>query len=782
MSINKSIVLRMVVLCLCVWIQTSPAMARSSRSRNKKDKDVPMEQQQGIIFKTQAKNFKPFRTRPVFTGAFSVGLIFVEFPDCQKVDTQKALKDLNQFGPRTLQEYYKEYSQGITWPELIQIGGVYKAPHPLGYYCRHYPHSNELGWGDEGEGGKRVGQLKSDATEFAFKGFKGKRPQVNSVTYHNARLPFEELEKNSVLRKAYPKPEGDPEKVHVAYDKLRYYSPSVAWAEPLWPNSSVQVFTSSGGGTMCHELGHVLGAPDFYHAPEINDGLPGSPCLGSEYGPTGPAYCRAFYQAFLPASSYPIASKGGTYTLLPRNTPDAADKVVGYLIPSSHPNYLFYVEYVHGDQAPLGSPGKQGLLIHAINVTKGDAFVGGPDLCYTYRPGDPYFRSEVGLGNAYLGEGDTFDAESDPAAILPNQLPAGISISDIVFNETDCSFKLTIDPIRIPSYKLKASLLPQIKLETVDELQPTSLRAHAFMVYRGEPLKTEYGFVYGTAPRPTYRPTSAYPLYHRDRYNARILGLRPGATYYVRAYVKNANGITYSPEEKRVTLPKITEVTEVPPLLTDAFTGNWEITKYYSMRYSGERLQGSSMITAMLKLMCYYRMPLNGKKPRRGRDVLDYKQIHTSPTSSRPRHRMGSFHRAFGNEARSICEQAGLFRCDFDKRWDRTFCKVFGLKNSRGREVLFDVTDSTITKHEARIKKNLIAARPVLFVRESLEMTPVSYALDGVLIDGFREDGQYHLVFPSGCDRNKGNRKSGYYPLSVLFDETLACKIIFFER
>ncbi len=764
--------------------------AKKSKS-SKKDTEAykPVEWQDGGTYKLQAKNFGPKRTKPVFTGEFTVGLILINFPDrTAKMDPESIKAGLSKIGNVSLKDYYTTYSEGICWPKLVVQPGVYMAPQPYGYYCRHDPNSNRIGWNDEGEGNRRVAELQKAAREKLA----SIKTDVTCYVHNNAQADLKTVEK--YLRKAYPKPVEDTRPGgRTPPDQIYKYRPSVAWSEPLWPNSRVQVFVNSGGSTMAHELGHVLGAPDFYHASEVTDGVGGTPCLPWAYGPTGPAYCRAIYMAFLPPSSYPMLTKSGTYTLDPRNAENGKEKTVGYFIPSAHPNYLFYVEYVTKGTGRIGDGNKEGLLIHIINVTMPLSLYGSPDLCYLYRPDDPYLMGHGKIGNAVFEPGATFGYYSNPtepspnqmpAAILPNRMPAGISISNIEIKDKTCSFMLEIEPVRTSPAQLKASLLPKIKLNAVDELLPTSLRAHSTIIYRGEPLKTEYGFVVGNYPKTRPNKTNTFRLFHRDRYDARILNLRPGATYYVRAYVKNKNGMTFSQEEIKVKLPTVKAVDAVPPLLTDKFTGNWSITRYYMLRRAADNAyQGSSAVTALMKLMTYYRAPITGGKVQRG--GFDYTQVHTNPSESRPRNRMGPFNSLFHGQAPALASQAQLFNRHFGdhKKWDKNFSKVFNLKSKRGMERIITFSkESTqdIDAYANRIKASLVQSHPVLVIRDSIDMSPRSYALDLVLIDGFDKEGKFHIDFTGGGDRNK-KRSTGYYDLKVLLEDTEAAKLIFLK-
>ena len=82
--------------------------------------------------KTTASSFAPKRTTPVFTGEFIVDVIFITFPDCTDIDIAQAVKDLARVRGSTITDYFKEYSQNITWPVLRAYARTYPAPHPLG--------------------------------------------------------------------------------------------------------------------------------------------------------------------------------------------------------------------------------------------------------------------------------------------------------------------------------------------------------------------------------------------------------------------------------------------------------------------------------------------------------------------------------------------------------------------------------------------------------------------------------------------------------------------------
>ncbi len=195
----------------------------------------------------------------------------------------------------------------------------------------------------------------------------------------------------------------------------RLYMPFVKWGDPMWPNSSIQI-NSPSASTMAHELGHVFGAPDVYRVDRSNDGISGSATLMA-YGPTSSAFSLYYHHGFLKEENCPMIRESGTYTLHPRHMKPVGNQAVGYFIPSSHPHYYYYVEYINGEDSRLGVSiqGNEdrgayqdnirgtGVVISVFHpgVT---SYLGSPDTFYTYRPNDPYFRGKGEVGECLFGK------------------------------------------------------------------------------------------------------------------------------------------------------------------------------------------------------------------------------------------------------------------------------------------------------------------------------------------------------------------------------------------
>ncbi len=783
---------------------------------------APHERGLPSVRRTTAKDFSPVRTTPVKRGEFQVDLVVIAFPDCHTPESaEKVCAALTSYkGSYTIADYYKEYSQGITWPVLAAYPAVYMAPHPYGYYCRHDTFTNLIGF--KGDGYGRAAKLREDALRFAqSKGGLKKKGDFTCYVYCNSLNGDPEvLEK--VVRPFYP-PKPSPERLaEGAEDKLRKYKPKVPWRDPLWPNSIPQVMYP--GGALVHEIGHLLGAPDFYHASEEHDGVGGTPCLPWSYGPTGPAYCRYIYNAYVPAAAYPKITAPGEYTLAPRSAKfpfkdNEGLPPLGLLVPSSHPNYVFCIEYCHNDSELVGNPSAEGLLIHAINVTMSSPMMGPPDLCYTYRTGD---RDHKGVGGSayFMRPGDTFDAKSDPAAILPNLLPAGIAISNVRTDSAagTCTFKLDVQPAKLTRAELDFSLLPQTELIELCDWFPTSFRARLNVRYRGEPLMTEYGICYGLKKDPTEKTGQLFPLHHRDRYDARILDLKPGILYYVRGYARNANGIRYSRNQKGITLPK--EDSGLPFTSTlfgpsDHLLSNWYYQKWYFGTHGDNIINSANPVFAFMALANYYRvMPGPAQKyGSRGGDALDLTLVHSHPTESRPKFRMAETEKLY-RAVRRVVADAGLTQSDFimededngkgkgkKKRtsprrttsgkpdkfgelspWVKKCAAALGIKSPE--TTFFPCSDADdINKLAPEIRRWIFMSQPVLVVRENKTMKDdisERWPLDIAIIDGLGGDPlSFHVVFPGGRDR--GTRHSGEMKLEDVLHRTTQAIVMFYR-
>lgn len=756
----------------------------SKRSRKGDTYEPPPEQVvEGTIKCSPADFVKQRRTEPKFNGAFEVGLYFITFPDTEDINPEENLKRQTE----GVTDYFKKYTQGLCWPTFKVLGKPFRAPHPLGHYTRWHVHNNKIGWNNEAEGRSRLNELRKAAV--ASLGV-SKMPPVTAMIYANKRKSLESLQKIKVLRDIYPKARTNSWGGSYP-DQLGFYNPSstIRWADPLWPNSAVLMSENSGAGTFIHELGHVLGAPDFYHSTEITGGIHGTPVTVGG-GPTGPLYCRWKHCGTLPEDAYQMITKNTTVTLAPRwNTFNEGDpNPLGIFIPTAHPNYLLHLEFEPGSTQQLrGSSESEygrytspnsvdgGIYIYYINITQGSSYTGHPDLCYVYRPNDPTMRGYVG-GVAVFREGDAFDENSDPKNILPNQLPTGVEITfgEQTLEGATVSIKLPNARQKATGMTLKRSLLPIIEMKEITEIQPTTVLVETDLTFRGEPLAIERGVVYGSSPHPALPRAKSVQIQGQGFEKARIIDLRPGSTVYVRAYAKSELGVSYSKEEQRILLPRTEPEMDVAPLLIDHYSaGSDWLTKNFNFRTVNNAHANATPQIALLKLMAYRRATLDGKKPKKN-DPFDLNKLHLNPHEGRFPPTMTDTLKA-RDAAEKLAYDLGLIGTTIPEDLEKRIIKTlkFPSRPRKGKETVVKLEEGSEDTHIERIRETLLRGWPVLCVRQSALVSSPVYALDVCIIDGIRQDPeeglQLHIVYPSGIDRlPKTGRKTGWHAPTVL--------------
>ena len=290
------------------------------------------------------------------------------------------------------------------------------------------------------------------------------------------------------------------------------------------------------------------------------------------------------------------------------------------------------------------------------------------------------------------------------------------------------------------------SLLPKISLDKVDELLPTSFRAHTTVLFRGEPLLTEYGFCWSTKEKPTVQAEQYFPLYHRDRYNGRALGLMPQTKYYVRAYARSVKGTTYSEKEMVIVTPSLNdEITTVAPLTDDKFSANRHILKYHFKSMSTDSTRshiGGTAMTALLKLATYYRRAPTLKEPSRKKrkensKPLDYTRIHTRPSDSKPEFRLEEFKQASG-QAMQVANQVEMRKTEFDKKFDPRFITFFDIKASviPKRPPIEDFTNDNLESVREGLIESLILGHPVMIGQQPTYDPYHHCGLSWVIVDG----------------------------------------------
>lgn len=738
--------------------------------------------------------------QPVVTGEFPLGLITITFKETAvRGEIYQAVKGLEQVtgthsehdpgaggksashsSGANLEEYFKTYSNGITWPKVAAMPDeftVYQDPHFYGYFCEYDYWENPIGWHDPEEGGERVAKMNQDAMRFAMKSYRGTKPRFICYNYVTTRPATPAKEVADMLLHFYQNRGEDPGRTRAVrvrksrkkapnttnFDPWAYYAPRCKWGEPMWPNSKVQINDFSGG-TLAHELGHSLGAPDVYRIGRFNDGIGGEACLLT-YGPTANAFSRFYHHAFIQEKNHPTIKSSGTYTLHPRHIDPKGDEAVGYLIPSNHPHYFYHVEYIHQENATVGVGTRhEGMLISVVNLGSGN-YLGSPDYFYVYRPGDPFFRGKGDTEKCLFGKAHKrteFNMNTEPSSRLPNLLDGGVSFKNIEEHGETLTFDLEFERHPVTGSAYTNSMLPQIRLDDVTDIQPTSFTADCTIKFRGEPVKTEYGFCWATSRNPTVRD-SIFTLAHREWYRGHAINLSPNTTYYVRAWATNGLGVRYSDEEKTIKTPDLKATPGgIGPLLTDSFSNNGYLYTEFSNETddTSETYVGYSPTCVLAKLIAYYRpVRFAATKPGSKSSAVDFDHLSWNPGGDDNPARLDEIDGFF----QYIHDQSRALKLHDRKPGKDFLGNLVKLTGVRSKPVLSVLNPENLKDVSELIRRDLAQSRPVIIVfsYDTETSDPIRWAL----IDGINSAGRLHVDFPRNTelfvDRQTRVMKSG---------------------
>ena len=736
-------------------------------------------------------------------GEFLVGFIVISFKETEAPENiDQAMKSANRVSSNpqdaesgkkgkskkyssgtNLEEYFKIYSNGITWPKLVVMPdnkNSYKDPHFYGYYCEYDYWYNPIGWKDQAEGGKRVKKMNKNALSFANKSYRGGKPQFICYNYVTQRPKEPTEEVNTALRDFYENRKADQDRTRTSrkrrnknrteqadrLDPWDFYRPACKWADPMWPNSKIQI-NNFAGGVLAHEIGHSLGAPDVYRVGRYNDGISGDSSLLT-YGPTANAFSRFYHHAFIKERNHPTIKTSGTYTLHPRHIKPQGDDALGYLIPSNHPHYMYHVEYIHKEGSIVGvGPSHEGMLISVVNLGLTN-YLGSPDYFYVYRPNDPFFRGKGDTNKYLFGKSHNrmeFNMTTEPSSRLPNLLDGGVSFENIEEHDGTLTFDVEIKRHLVTGSSYTNSMLPQIRLDQVRDVQPTSFSMDCTIKFRGEPLKTNYGFCWSTSKEPTIRDAT-YTLAHRECYRGHAIHLKPKTTYYVRAFATNGLGVRYSDEEQIVKTPEInTSVANIGPLCTDYFSDNLYLHNEYSKKGSTVFVDyGPTCVLA--KLIAYYRpkrFTIPASEAGSRKSYVDFDQLNWNPSTSDNQMRLEQitgFFRHFYHQGLKL----KFHDIKPEKEFLRNLVKFTGM---RSKPVLSQLDTDNLVAVSELIRKDLTQSRPVLILFSD-KVEPMRWAL----IDGIDSTGKLHVDFPRNSRSliygNLFKLKTGYRMLQDL--------------
>jgi M6 family metalloprotease-like protein len=398
-------------------------------------------------------------------------VFFIRFSDetefTDPVSTYDVLFNNNLSGENSVKNYYYEVSYNqltITtnfYPNRTgQTVVSYQDSHPRGYYQPYNAVTNPIGYqgGDDGQerSNREATLLKNVIDAFGS--------QVPS-TYNIDADGDGNVDAVSFIIKGAP----------------------TGWASLLWPHHSeltlqeayingkrvidfdLQLQTSiqsSGVGVLCHEMFHVLGAPDLYHY--SYDGLTSVGHWDLMQWDVDPpqhmsAYMKYKYGGWI--SSLPIITQSGDYSLHPLTS--STNNVYRINSPNSSTEF-FVVEYRKKTGTFESSLPGEGLLVYRINSSVRGNSEGPPDEVYVYRPGgttvvdgnpdSANFSSDVGR--------TAINDSTDPSSFLSDGSDGGLNIYNIESPESTITFYVSIGGKPQPDFVVQSiSLSPTSPIE-----------------------------------------------------------------------------------------------------------------------------------------------------------------------------------------------------------------------------------------------------------------------------------------------------------------------------
>jgi len=357
-------------------------------------------------------------------------VVYIRFSDQSEFTNTRSFFDQkfndDEPGASSVYNYYQEVSyqnldiESYHYPECsMDVNLSYQDPNPRAYYSPYDYYSNPIGYNGNAEYTSREHTLLA-----------------NAVAFIESEVP-----ETLVL-------DGDNDN---RLDSICFIirGGNDSWADLLWAHRwalfSQNVFlhgervydytfqpeSQNSIGTLCHELFHLLGAPDLYHY--NYDG----------FSPAGPwdimdgsfshmtSYMKYRYGFWI--DEIPEITESGTYYLNPLTEPENNCYKVTSSLSNTEYFVLEYRKRVPGT-FEMNIPGS-GLLISRVNTNldgQGNAS-GPPDELYVYRPGGTP-NSNGDLQSAYFSAQSNrteFSDATDPCDFFSNGTLGGIVIGSI---------------------------------------------------------------------------------------------------------------------------------------------------------------------------------------------------------------------------------------------------------------------------------------------------------------------------------------------------------------
>ena len=257
----------------------------------------------------------------------------------------------------------------------------------------------------------------------------------------------------------------------VLYSFNVYIHGKQVWDYTFQPENQNDVYT------LCHEMYHVLGAPDLYHYNSTGM-TPAGPwdLMASGFVHMG-AFMKYKYANQNWVTEIPEITQAGTYTLNPITSPENnAFKIAS---PNSTSEY-FVVEYRRRMGLYENNLPGSGLLVYRINPNAGNGNAQGPpDEVYIYRPnGTPTNNGTVAQAHFSANVNRTaINDDTNPSSFLQNGSPGGLNIFNVSAAGETISFDILMGTEITPEFSADATTVTQggsIGFTDISTNSPTS--------------------------------------------------------------------------------------------------------------------------------------------------------------------------------------------------------------------------------------------------------------------------------------------------------------------
>ncbi len=475
-------------------------------------------------------------------GTINNLVIFIRFADDGEFTTTRQTFNttFNASTGKSLKTYYNEVSYNqldistTFYPACVPTSNLsYQDANPRGYYEPYNATTNTIGYdgGDNGdERTLREHTLLKNAIEW-----------VNANSSIPSGLNIDSDNNGQVDNVCFIIKGGNGAWNSLLWaHKWSLYSFNVPInGKKVW-DYTFQPETQVGVSTLCHEMFHVLGAPDLYHYTSSAVTPVGQwDLMGSGSAHMG-AYMKWKYAGAKWVTSLPEITTTGTYTLNPLTS--ATNNCYKIRSPFSESEF-FVVEYRKKNTQYENALPDSGLLVYRIDTRNWGNSNGPPDEVYVYRP-DGTTTVNGSLSSACFSQTNSRTAINDgtnPSSFLQDGSQGGLSISNVSTAGQTISFDVLISSVYNPS-SFYANIIKSNSITL--SWQKNSSNNNILLAWSPN---GQFGTpVNGT----TYQAGNTLPgggtvLTVGDASNFLHSGLEPGETYTYKIWSFNA-GNTYS--------------------------------------------------------------------------------------------------------------------------------------------------------------------------------------------------------------------------------------------